>query len=147
MNSKIKLFIFSSGRSAQVLYEGKILGVLGEIHPNVAENYGISKRIYIGEFNFDLLNQNSKLDKKYKTLPKYPSVVRDIAIQIKDNIPVREVEKIIENQKSPIIESYSYLIFIRRTDSRGYKSVAYSIVYRNNNRTLTDREVDIIQIK
>ena len=139
---------FHPGRSAQVLYEGKILGVLGEIHPNVAENYGISKRIYIGEFNFDLLNQNSKLDKKYKTLPKYPSVVRDIAIQIKDNIPVREVEKIIENQKSPIIESYSLFdIYKGEQIPEGYKSVAYSIVYRNNNRTLTDREVDIIQNK
>lgn len=139
---------FHPGRSTEIIYQGETLGVLGEIHPDVGENYNIPKRIYIGEFNFDLLSKRSNLSKEYRKLPKYPSVNRDIAIQIKEEIPVREIEKIIEKQNSTIIESFSLFdIYKGEQIPEGYKSVAYSIVYRNSDRTLTDKEVDKVHNK
>lgn len=139
---------FHPGRTAQVIYKGENLGILGEIHPDVAENFDISQRVYIAEFNMELLNQFSNLQKTYQTLPKYPSVTRDIALLLKEEVPAREVEKIIERQQSDMIESYSLFdVYQGRQIPKGYKSLAYSIVYRKKNGTLIDEEVNKIHNK
>lgn len=139
---------FHPGRMSQVIYKGETLGILGEIHPDVAENFDIFQRVYIGEFNLELLNQFSNLEKAYQELPKYPSVTRDIALLLKEEIPAREVEKIIERQKSDIIESYSLFdVYQGKQIPEGYKSLAYSIVYRKQNGTLTDEEVNKVHNK
>lgn len=130
------------GRSAKVIFEGERIGILGEVHPDVGENYDVSQRVYVGEFDFNLLSINSNLEKKYVELPRYPSITRDIALQLKDDIPAREVEKIIETQGNKIIESYSLFdVYQGEQIPKGYKSLAYSIVYRKGKSTLTDEEV------
>jgi phenylalanyl-tRNA synthetase beta chain len=139
---------FHPGRTAQVMVQDKVLGILGEIHPDVTENYDVSQRVYIGEFDFDLICKKGDLEKRYKELPKYPAVIRDIALQLKEGIPAREVEKIIEAQGSDIIESYSLFdVYQGEQIPKGYKSLAYSIVYRRQDGTLTDKEVGRVHNK
>lgn len=133
---------FHPGRTAKVLHKGEVLGILGEIHPDVAESFDTSQRIYIAEFDFDLLTEKSNGEKRYQELPKYPAVTRDIALLMKEDIPAREVEKIIEAQGSNILESYTLFdIYQGKQIPEGYKSLAYSIVYRKQNGTLTEQEV------
>ena len=136
------------GRSAKIEHQGEIIGTLGEVRPDVTENYDISQRIYIGELDFDLLCKKSNLKKKYKALPKYPAITRDIALQMKDDIPAREVENIIEAQGNGIIESYLLFdVYQGEQIPKGYKSLAYSIIYRRQNGTLTDQEVGKVHNK
>ncbi len=140
--------IFHPGRRAQLLCQDESLGIFGEIHPDVAERYGIYQRIYMGEFNFEKINEFSNLNTQYEELPKYPSVTRDFAIIIQDSIPAREVEKIIENQHSEIVESYTLFdVYQGKQIPQGYKSLAYSIIYRKKDGTLTDIEVHKVHNK
>lgn len=137
--------IFHPGRTAEVIINEKVIGLLGEVHPDVEENFDINERVYVAELDFDLIIEKSNLKRRYKDLPKYPSVTRDIALVIKESIPAGNIEKIIEKQKSNIIESYELFdIYQGEQIPEGYKSLAYSIVYRKNNGTLTDKEVSNI---
>ena len=102
----------------------------------------------MGEFNFEKINEFSNLNTQYEELPKYPSVTRDFAIIIQDSIPAREVEKIIENQHSEIVESYTLFdVYQGKQIPQGYKSLAYSIIYRKKDGTLTDIEVHKVHNK
>lgn len=139
---------FHTGRCAKIVMEGEIIGYLGEIHPDVMENYNLDKRVYVCEFNFEKVLNNLEEIIKYKPLPKYPSSSRDLAITLKDDIVVKDIEDIIIKNKSNIIESFE-LFDLYKGDQieKGYKSVAYSIIYRNQERTLTDEEVTKVHNK
>lgn len=139
----VKIPTFHPGRAAEVIFKGEVLGVLGEIHPRVAENFDINERIYIGEFNFDALYKNSNLKRHFKDLPKYPSVTRDIALLVEEDIPAREIEKIIEKYGNSLMESYELFdVYQGKQIPEKHKSLAYSIIYRRQDRTLTDEEVN-----
>lgn len=134
---------FHPGRTAKVLHQGELLGIFGEVHPDTAENFDISQPVYIAEIDFDLLTKKSNLERRYEQLPKYPAVTRDIALLMKEEIPAREVEKIIEAKGSNLLESYTLFdVYQGKQIPEGYKSLAYSIVYRKQSRTLTEQEVN-----
>lgn len=139
---------FHTGRCAKIVMDDQIIGYLGEIHPDVMENYNLDKRVYVCEFDFEKVFNNLEHTIKYKPLPKYPSSSRDLAITLKDDIVVKDIEDIIIKNKSNIIESFE-LFDLYKGDQieKGYKSVAYSIVYRNKERTLTDEEVTKVHDK
>ncbi len=134
---------FHPGRCANIVYNDNIVGVFGELHPDVLENYDISKRAYAAEFDFELLLTYASNEKLYTPLPKYPAMTRDIALLIKDEVYVKEIEDIITKNAQGLVESFKLFdVYKGEQIEEGYKSVAYSLVYRSKDKTLTDEEVN-----
>ncbi|MDP4089149.1 MAG: phenylalanine--tRNA ligase subunit beta [Bacillota bacterium] len=134
---------FHPGKTAALMFKNVKVGVLGEIHPDVADNYGMDVPAYIAELNLDILYANSKLDKKYRPLPKYPAVSRDMALIVDEGILVQEIEDIIRKQGAPLVETIKLFdIYKGKQIPEGKKSIAYSIIYRHENKTLVDEEVN-----
>lgn len=137
---------YHPGRTAKLLINGSSIGIIGEIHPDVLENYNIKTRVYGGELQFDKIVELTNLDIKYSPLPKYPSMTRDIAVIVREEILVGNIEKIILKHGSGLIESVKLFDIYRGNQiQEGLKSVAYSIVYRSYDRTLTEEEINNIQ--
>lgn len=133
---------FHPGRTAELLINNKRIGYLGEIHPEVLDNYDIPVRVYIAEFNFEEIMAHANLDIKYKPLPKYPSIERDIAIVVTEDITAGQVEEIIRNKGGKLVEEVELFDIYRGSQiEEGYKSMAYRIVYRSNEKTLTDDDI------
>ncbi|MFL0251695.1 phenylalanine--tRNA ligase subunit beta [Clostridium neuense] len=139
---------FHPGKTALVMLKNKCLGVIGEIHPDVAENYEVEERCYIAELNLDELIENAATKKEYEPIPKFPAVTRDMAVIVDENILVQQIEDIIKRQGSSILESYKLFdVYKGKQVPEGKKSVAYSITYRDKNKTLTEKEVEKVHNK
>ena len=133
---------FHPGRCAKLVYNNIYIGSFGELHPDVLENYDLNERVYIAEINIDLVFENLNKVKVYNPLPKYPSTTRDIALLVKDDIFVKQIEDIIKENGSDILESYQLFdVYKGAQIEEGHKSIAYSITYRSKEKTLTDEEV------
>ena len=133
---------FHPGRTANVIVDGENVGVIGEIHPDVLENYDIKVRCLVGELDFKILSEKSQLERKYTPLPKYPPMTRDIALTVDKDLEVREIEKVIlANGKNLVEKIELFDVYTGDQVEDGKKSVAYSIVYRSLEKTLTDEQV------
>jgi phenylalanyl-tRNA synthetase beta chain len=136
---------FHPGRTAQLMLEGKNIGVMGEIHPAVAQEFEAPERTYIAEIEMKPLIDNTSMIKEYKQLPRYPAIARDIALLVKDEILVVEIENIIKQKSGKILEEIKLFdVYKGKQVPEGLKSVAYSIVFRGENRTLKDEEVNSV---
>lgn len=137
---------FHPGRTARVLVNNEDIGLIGEIHPDVLSNYDIKTRVYSGQLDFEKIVEFTNMDIKYKQLPKYPAMTRDIAVVLKEDVMVGQIEKTILKYGAGLIESLELFDIYRGNQiQEGLKSVAYSIIYRSHDRTLTDDEVNTIQ--
>ena len=136
---------YHPGRSAKILLGDETLGIFGEIHPDVLENYDIPVRVYAGEINLDKVIQYSNVEKRYIPLPKYPAVERDIAVLVDEDIFVKDVEKVILETGGKLVDKVELFdVYKGPNIPEGKKSVAFSIWYRSYERTLTDEEVSVI---
>jgi phenylalanyl-tRNA synthetase beta chain len=140
---------FHPGRCAKLLVRRKPAGVLGEVHPEVAEKYGFGiDRVYMAEIDLRTLFEASKLEKRYKALPKFPAVTRDIAMLISEDVTIGEIESVIGRAGKELMESMKLFdVYKGKQIPEGMKSVAYSIVYRGEDKTLTDEEVNKVHEK
>ena len=136
---------YHPGRCANIKIGIDTIATLGEIHPEVLENYGIEKRGYLAEINITKLVKYSKPNKKYVEVPKFPAVERDIAIIVDENIAVGDIEKTITKKSKKLLESIK-LFDIYRNEKIGVnkKSIAYSLIFRDKNKTLNDEEINKI---
>lgn len=133
---------FHPGRTANIIKGNHVLCTLGEIHPIVLENYGMKEKIYVAEIDLDIVNFLTDLNRKYKELPKYPAITRDIALVINRDIMVKEIEKIIWKNSGKLVESVELFdVYTGAQIPQDKKSVAYSIKYRSGDKTLTDEDV------
>ena len=140
--------IFHPGQTANILLRRQKAATIGRIHPQVQKNYEIGVPVYSAVIDFDTLMQCKKLDKIYKHLPKYPAVTRDIAMLVSDDITVRQIEDIFRKTKTDIIETFNLFdVYKGKQVAQGFKSVAYSLVFRATDRTLTDDEVNPVMEK
>ena len=132
---------FHPGRCAKITAGGKTLGIIGEIHPAVTRKFGIETPVYIGELDFESVFLNIDSNIKFTELPKFPAVTRDIAVLVDKTTPVADIEEIIV-RASKNLESVS-LFDVYEGDKipSDKKSVAYNIVYRAADRSLTGEEV------
>lgn len=131
------------GRQANIIYRGNVVGYLGEIHPAVADNYAIGERVYIAVIDMPFIVEYASFDRKYTGIAKYPAVTRDISMLMKKEILVGQIEEIIEKKGGKLVESYHLFdIYEGSQIAEGYKSVAYSIVFRAADHTLEDKEVN-----
>ncbi len=139
---------FHPGRCANIVYGNHILGTIGEVHPDVLENFGFDNRVYIADIDFNIILQITILDRIYKPLPKYPATSRDIAIIVKEEVYSKVAEDIILKNGGSILESYTLFdVYRGKQISEGYKSMAYSLTFRAADKTLTDEEVNKVYDK
>ncbi|HEY5576353.1 MAG TPA: phenylalanine--tRNA ligase subunit beta, partial [Clostridiaceae bacterium] len=96
---------FHPGKTAVLLVKGRYAGIVGEMHPGVNDNYGIAERSYAAELDLDVLYKYADLGREYTPLPKYPAVLRDIAILVDDSVMVKEIEDIITANGAGMVES------------------------------------------
>ncbi len=130
------------GRQADIIYDGVAVGYLGEIHPDVADAYGIGTRAYIAVLDMPEIVGRASFDRKYTGIARYPSVTRDISMVMPKEILVGQVEEVIEKKGGAYLESYALFDLYEGAQIKaGYKSVAYSIVFRAKDKTLEDGEV------
>ena len=133
---------FHPGRCAKIVYNNIYIGTFGELHPDVIENYNLGQRVYVAEINIDTVFENLNLTKSYNPLPKYPSTSRDIALIVKDEVFVKQIEDIIKSNGEDLVESYKLFdVYKGAQIEKGHKSIAYSITYRSKDKTLTDEDV------
>lgn len=131
-----------SGRQANILYKDKVIGYLGEVHPQVQENYGIGERVIIAVLDMPEIEPFTTYERKYNGIAKYPAVTRDISMVMPKSILVGQVEEVIEKKGGKILESYQLFdIYEGSQIMEGYKSVAYSIVFRAKDKTLEEKDV------
>ncbi len=130
------------GRMANIIYDGEVVGYLGEVHPIVCNNYDISTRVYIAVLDMPLITKNATFDRKYEGIAKYPAVTRDLSMVVPKNIMAGQIEAMIEQRGGKLLESYQLFdIYEGEQIQEGYKSMAYSIVFRAKDRTLEENDV------
>ncbi len=136
------------GRQAYVGYEGKTIGHLGEVHPDVAEKYGIEDRVYLAFIDLAAIEEFVSFEKLYEGIANFPAVTRDISLVMKRDVPVGELEGIIESKGGKILESYRLFdLYEGEQIGEDSKSVAYNITFRAPDRTLSDEDVNPVMDK
>ena len=130
------------GRQANVIYDGKVVGYLGEVHPEVCDNYDMKTRAYIAVLDMPEILPFATFDRKYEGIAKYPAVSRDISMVVPRNIMVGQIEEVIAQRGGKILENYQLFdIYEGDQIKEGYKSVAYSITFRAKDRTLEEADI------
>ena len=133
---------YHPGKTAALMVRNKKVGVFGEIHPDVTENYGIDVDCYVAELDLDALFEASSTTKTYKPLPKFPAVTRDIALLCDDSILVAEIEETIRKAGGNLVEKVQLFdIYKGAQIPEGKKSIAYAIAYRDEKKTLEDKDI------
>lgn len=130
------------GRQANIIYEEKIVGYLGEVHPEVCDNYNIGTKVYVAVLDMPEVIPFATFDRKYEGIAKYPAVSRDISMVVPRNILAGQIESMIEQRGGKILESYQLFdIYEGSQIQEGFKSVAYSITFRAKDKTLEENEI------
>lgn len=136
------------GRQADIIYDGVNIGYLGEVHPEVADNYKIGDRAYVAVIDMPSMIPFTSFDRKYTGIAKYPAVTRDISMVVPKNILVGQIEEVIAQRGGKILESYELFdIYEGAQILAGFKSVAYSITFRAADHTLEEQEVSGVMKK
>ncbi|QNL43276.1 phenylalanine--tRNA ligase subunit beta [Oscillibacter hominis] len=134
---------YHPGRCAQVSVDGEVIGVFGQIHPNVAANYGMDTEVYAAELSFNALYAHKGADPIYTPLPKYPSVTRDIAVVCRREITVGQLEDCIRRGAKGLLKDVALFdIYTGKGVAEGFKSVAFNLQLRSDQRNLTAQEAD-----
>ena len=136
------------GRQANIIYDGRVVGYLGEVHPQVADNYSIKDRVYVAVIDMPHIVELATFDRKYEGIAKYPAVSRDISMVMPKDILVGEVEKVFDTKGGAYLESYQLFdIYEGAQIKAGYKSVAYSITFRAKDKTLEEADITVAMNK
>lgn len=134
---------YHPGRKAGIYVKNNKLGEMGEIHPDVASAYGISKRVYIAEFSVGALSAHTDDTLRYEPLPKFPAVERDLALTVNEDVPAGSLLECIRKSAGTYFERASLFdVYTGEKLGAGKKSLAFTIVFRAKDRTLTDEEVN-----
>ena len=130
------------GRQADIVYDGVTVGYLGEIHPDVADNYKIGERTYVAVIDMPSMIPFTTFDRKYTGIAKYPAVSRDISMVVPKDVLVGQIEDVIEQRGGKLLESYQLFdIYEGAQIEKGFKSMAYSLVFRHHDKTLEESEI------
>lgn len=136
------------GRQARIIYEDAEVGYFGEVHPLVQEAYGIAERAYIANIDLSVICKKANFTVKYEGIAKFPSVVRDISLVMDKSLTAGEIEKIIRSESGAILESLELFdIYEGERIGTDKKSMAYSITFRNKEKTLEESEISAVMEK
>lgn len=130
------------GRQANIVYEGQTVGYLGELHPQVADNYEIGERAYVAVLDMPLIVEKATFDRKYTGIARFPAVTRDLSMVVPREILAGEIEAMIVQRGGKILESCQLFdVYEGSQIKKGFKSMAYSLVFRANDKTLEETEI------
>ena len=136
------------GRKADIVIDGETAGYLGEVHPEVADNYNLGTKTYIAVLDIAKLAEKADFDIKYQGVAKFPAVTRDISLVMKKTVLAGQVEEVIRKSGGKLLEDY-HLFDIYEGENVGAdeKSLAYSIRFRAKERTLEDKDITAVMDK
>lgn len=130
------------GRQANILYEDQLIGYLGEVHPEVCDNYDLKTRAYVAVLDIPAILPYATFDRKYEGIAKYPAVLRDISMVVPKSVLAGQIEAVIAQRGGKILEDYQLFdIYEGSQIKEGFKSMAYSITFRAKDRTLEEADV------
>ena len=130
------------GRQANMIYEGKVVGYLGEVHPAVADKYSIGEKAYIAVIDILDVLEFAGFNHKYTGIAKYPAVTRDLSLVVPHAVLAGQIEEIFDQRGGNILESYQLFdIYEGAQIEKGFKSMAYSLVFRAHDKTLGENEI------
>lgn len=136
------------GRQADIIYDGVKVGYLGEVHPQVCENYNIGDRVYYADIDMPYIVEHACFDKKYEGIAKFPTSTRDISLVVDKEVLIGTMENAIIKKGGKLLESCELFdIYEGEQVGEGKKSVAFSLVFRAKDRTLSDTEISEIMDK
>ena len=131
------------GRQANIIYNGEVMGYLGEIHPQVADNYGIGDKTYVAVLDMPVVVKYADFDRKFTGIARFPAVTRDLSIVVPQEILAGDIEDMIVQRGGKILESYQLFdVYEGSQIKAGYKSMAYSVVFRAKDKTLEESEIN-----
>ncbi|NLL91468.1 MAG: phenylalanine--tRNA ligase subunit beta [Ruminococcaceae bacterium] len=134
---------FHPGRTAKVVYKGEVLGIFGELHPDVPGNFQIKSRCFVAEISVEKLFALRGPDPAFDPLPRFPAVTRDLALVVDKEVPSADIIKTIEKNGRGLLEKISLFdVYQSKELGDDTKSMAYNLIFRSSDRTLTDKEVD-----
>ena len=130
------------GRQANIVYDGEVVGYLGEVHPQVADNYEIGEKTYVAVLDMPVITGKATFDRKFEGIARFPAVTRDISMVVPREILAGQIEAMISQRGGKILESYSLFDIYEGSQIKdGFKSMAYSIVFRAKDKTLEEAEI------
>ena len=133
------------GRQANVLLNGRAIGVMGELHPDVAEEYGFGTRVYVAQLLLEPLFASERGLVRYQPLPRFPAVERDLALLCDEELPVGEITETIRRAGGRYLESVALFdVYQGAQIEKGKKSVAFSLMFRSPDETMTDEQISPI---
>ena len=127
------------GRQANVVYDGTVIGYLGEVHPTVAANYAIKERVYVAVLDMPEIVSRASFDHKYEGIAKFPAAARDISMVVPKKVLAGDIEKIFDEKGGQFLEKYD--LYEGAQIKPGYKSIAYSLSFRAKDRNLEDADI------
>lgn len=140
--------LYHPNKTARIYIGQKEIGILGELHPDIKEKYEFVNPVYLFEIEWQRLLESIPESKKFVSLPRFPNVVRDIALMVSRDIEAGKILFLIKENGGSLIESLNVFdLYMGEQIPEGLKSLAISISYRHLERTLTDNEVESIQQK
>ena len=130
------------GRRASVVYDGSVIGYLGEVHPTVAANYAIKERVYIAVVDMPEIVSRASFDYKYEGITNFPVSSRDLSMVVPKNILVGDIEKVFDEKGGAYLESYELFdVYEGEQIEKGFKSVAYSLKFRGKDKNLEENDI------
>ena len=130
------------GRKASVVYDGTVIGYLGEVHPTVAANYAIKERVYIAVIDMPEIVSRASFDYKYEGITNFPVSSRDLSMVVPKNILVGDIEKVFDERGGAYLESYELFdVYEGEQIEKGFKSVAYSLKFRGKDKNLEEKDI------
>ena len=130
------------GRKASVVYDGTVIGYLGEVHPTVAANYAIKERVYIVVVDMPEIVSRASFDYKYEGITNFPVSSRDLSMVVPKNILVGDIEKVFDEKGGAYLESYELFdVYEGEQIEKGFKSVAYSLKFRGKDKNLEENDI------
>ena len=132
---------YHPGRCADILIDGKVAGTIGQIHPLVAETYGIGGEVYVADLDFTTIEASVAEERVFHSLPRFPAVTRDLALVCEESLTVGELERCISGAAGKLLRKINLFDIYRGPGvPAGKKSVAFSLELRADDRTLTDED-------
>jgi phenylalanyl-tRNA synthetase beta chain len=130
------------GRQANIIYDGCVVGYLGEVHPEVCDNYNLGTKAYVAVLDMPNVEKFTTFDRKYEGIAKFPAVKRDISMVVPKEILVGQIEAVIRQRGGKILENLELFdVYEGDQIQEGFKSVAYSITFRTKDRTLEENDI------
>lgn len=130
------------GRQANIVYDGAVIGYIGEVHPLVATNYSIKERVYVANIDMPYVVEKATYARKYEGIAKYPAATRDISMVVPKDILAGEIEAVFDAKGGSYLESYELFdIYEGAQIKMGYKSMAYALTFRASDKNLEEGDI------